>query len=52
MLIQFAIRFTFTMAMNLGVAPIIGLPTPFFSYGGSHLLADALMLAVWNSGRV
>jgi rod shape determining protein RodA len=50
-LVHFAIRFIFTTAVNLGVAPIIGLPTPFLSYGGSHLLTDFLILSVWRSGR-
>lgn len=50
-LIHFALRYVITTAVNLGVAPIIGVPTPFLSYGGSHLITDALLLAVWRSGR-
>ncbi|MEK7673790.1 MAG: FtsW/RodA/SpoVE family cell cycle protein [Patescibacteria group bacterium] len=48
-LIHFSIRFIFTTAMNLGIAPIVGLPTPFLSYGGSHLITDFLILSVWKN---
>lgn len=32
------------IAMTLGLAPVIGIPLPFFSYGGSSLWAFTLML--------
>ncbi|MBI2552226.1 rod shape-determining protein RodA [Candidatus Uhrbacteria bacterium] len=38
--------------MNLGVLPIVGLPLPFVSLGGSALLANFLMLGVVQSIRV
>lgn len=35
-------HFTINVAMTLGLAPVIGIPLPFFSYGGSSLLAFSL----------
>ena len=34
------------VAMTVGMMPITGLPLPFFSYGGSFLLACFLAVAV------
>lgn len=50
----FAIGFSFlltsqgfiNMGMNLGLLPIIGIPLPFISYGGSHLLSFYLGLGI------
>jgi len=33
--------------MAIGVAPVIGIPLPFISYGGSSLLAFTIMLSVF-----
>lgn len=35
-------HFTINVAMTLGLAPVIGIPLPFFSYGGSSLIAFSL----------
>lgn len=34
------------IGMNIGVMPITGIPLPFMSYGGSHLVAEALALGM------
>lgn len=34
------------IGMVLGVAPVIGIPLPFFSYGGSSLLGFTIMLMI------
>ena len=34
------------VGMTMGVFPIIGIPLPFFSYGGSSLIAFSLMIAI------
>jgi rod shape determining protein RodA len=34
------------IGMVVGIMPVIGIPLPFVSYGGSSLLADILMLGV------
>ena len=34
------------MAMTIGLAPVIGIPLPFFSYGGSSLMAFTVMVFV------
>ncbi len=37
------------MGMNLGVAPVTGIPLPFMSYGGTHLLLESIMLGISSS---
>jgi rod shape determining protein RodA len=34
------------VGMTIGLVPVIGIPLPFFSYGGSSLLAFTLLIAV------
>lgn len=34
------------IGMNIGVMPVTGIPLPFMSYGGSHLLAESLALGM------
>lgn len=34
------------VAMNLGLAPIVGLPLPFLSYGGSALVSTFLLVGI------
>lgn len=41
-----AIHFFINTGMNIGLMPVIGLPLPFVSYGGSHMLALFLGLGV------
>jgi rod shape determining protein RodA len=33
--------------MTIGLMPVIGIPLPFLSYGGSALLAFSVMLAIF-----
>ena len=35
------------VGMVLGLVPVIGIPLPFFSYGGSSLIAFTLMLFIF-----
>ncbi|HDQ16604.1 MAG TPA: rod shape-determining protein RodA [Candidatus Vogelbacteria bacterium] len=39
-------HFIIHIGMNIGLLPITGLPLPFLSYGGSHLLAEFLGLGI------
>ncbi len=39
-------HFFIHVGMNIGVLPVTGLPLPFMSYGGSHLLAEFLGLGM------
>jgi len=34
------------VGMTIGLVPVIGIPLPFFSYGGSSLLAFTVMIAI------
>jgi rod shape determining protein RodA len=39
-------HFAINIGMNLGVAPVIGLPLPFMSYGGSSLMVNMLLIGI------
>jgi rod shape determining protein RodA len=43
----FFIHFTINIGMALGLLPVIGIPLPFFSYGGSSLWAFTILLFIF-----
>ena len=40
----FLLHFTINIGMVLGIVPVIGIPLPFFSYGGSSFLGFSILL--------
>ncbi len=42
----FFVHFAINIGMNLGITPVIGLPLPFISYGGSALVTNMVLLAI------
>jgi rod shape determining protein RodA len=40
---SFAVHIVINMGMAMGMMPVIGVPLPFMSYGGSNLLSNLLM---------
>jgi rod shape determining protein RodA len=40
-------HFAVNIGMVLGLVPVIGIPLPFFSYGGSSLIAFTLLLFIF-----
>ncbi len=40
------VHFFINIGMTMGLVPIIGIPLPFISYGGSSLLAFTIMVAI------
>ncbi len=40
------IHFFINIGMNIGLAPVIGIPLPFLSYGGTALLVNVSMIAI------
>ncbi len=42
----FFIHFTINLASAMGIMPIIGLPLPFLSYGGSAFLTNSILLGI------
>jgi rod shape determining protein RodA len=43
---MFAFEIIVNIGMNVGLAPITGIPLPFVSYGGSHIVADMAAVGV------
>ncbi len=42
----FGIHIIVNIGMNVGIMPVTGIPLPFMSYGGSHLLTEWVALGV------
>jgi len=42
----FFIHFLVNVGMVVGIVPVVGIPLPFVSYGGSSLLASSMMLGI------
>jgi rod shape determining protein RodA len=50
----FLFHFMVNLGMVIGITPVIGIPLPFFSYGGSSLLGFTLLLFIFlriDAGR-
>lgn len=47
--IVFILHFIFNVGSNIGLLPVVGLPFPFFSYGGSSIIANALLVSIVQS---
>ena len=43
----FFFHFTINIGMAIGILPTIGIPLPFFSYGGSSILAFSILLFIF-----
>ena len=40
-------HFSINLGMVMGLFPTVGIPLPYFSYGGSSLLAFSIMTAIF-----
>jgi len=49
--IYLMIHILINIGMNLGILPVAGIPLPFMSYGGSHLLTEFMGLGILMSMR-
>jgi rod shape determining protein RodA len=50
--IMFLAQFAINVGSALGLLPVIGITFPFFSYGGSSLLINALLIGIVQSAAV
>ncbi|MDP8253968.1 MAG: FtsW/RodA/SpoVE family cell cycle protein [Candidatus Kaelpia aquatica] len=46
-LITISVQIIVNIGMTIGIFPIVGLPLPFFSYGGSDLIVTVVMVALF-----
>ena len=42
----FTVHFFINIGSNLGLVPVAGITLPFFSYGGSSLLTNAILISI------
>ena len=42
-------HFMINIGMNIGLLPVTGIPLPFVSYGGSHIIAEVIGLTIVTS---
>jgi rod shape determining protein RodA len=42
----FLIHFIINVGMNIGLLPVTGIPLPFMSSGGTHILVESIMLGI------
>ena len=49
--IMFSSHILINIGMNLGLMPVTGIPLPFMSYGGSHLITEFAALGILMSMR-
>ncbi|KKU92548.1 MAG: Rod shape-determining protein RodA [Parcubacteria group bacterium GW2011_GWA1_48_11b] len=47
--IMFLSQFTINVGSALGLLPVVGVTLPFFSYGGSSILANAMLIGIIQS---
>lgn len=47
--IWFLIQSTFNIGMNIGLFPVTGIPLPFMSHGGAHLLIESIALGMCSA---
>ena len=45
-LTTFFVHFVINVGMNIGISPVIGIPLPFVSYGGSSLLVNMIAIGI------
>lgn len=45
-MVWFCTHIAVSVGMNIGIMPVTGIPLPLMSYGGSHLVAEALALGM------
>lgn len=50
--VLFVVEITVNVGMNVGLLPVVGIPLPFVSYGGSHIIAAFLLIGLVESVRL
>lgn len=47
--VMFLVHFVLNVGSNLGLTPVVGIPFPFLSYGGSHILMELAVIGIIQS---
>ena len=50
--ILFCANFLFNIGSNIALTPVIGVPFPFLSYGGSHIITDFILIGFVQAVKV
>lgn len=50
--IYFCANFIFNTGSNIGLLPVVGVPFPFLSYGGSHLITEMILVGMIQSIKI
>ncbi len=48
----FTTQIVINLGMTMGLLPVVGIPLPFFSYGGSDLVMNLCIIAVFQRARI
>ena len=48
----FALHFFLNVGSNVGLVPVVGVPFPFLSYGGSSILTKAMLIGIIQSNSL
>jgi len=48
LLVIFTAQIVINLGMTMGLLPVVGLPLPFFSYGGSDLVTNVVLIALFQ----
>lgn len=49
--VMFLVYFSINLGMVMGLLPVVGIPLPFFSYGGTALVVNFMAIGLLNSVR-
>jgi rod shape determining protein RodA len=52
LLVIFTSQIVINLGMTIGLLPVVGIPLPFFSYGGSDLVMNVILITIFQRAVV